>query len=155
MPVPEIKPGGKVLRLRIHWRPPNDWTVVKRIELPSKTLLAHRDRSSMPKNAELTGFWYEATTGAGDVVYRRFMSDPTAPHAEVFDDKGEASRVDVARQEALFDVLIPDLPEVAEVWIFSNPRLTSKDPRPRGGDKNPVAVFKPRDGSDAKKGQVS
>lgn len=109
--------AGPVLRLRIRRRD-DTWMIEKRIPVAAMTL---PPSSTLPEGQgrPVSGFWYEAADPDGRVVYRRVMDDPTEDSVEVPSESGELQRVAVDRPEVVFDILVPDIPEVFEVRIFA------------------------------------
>ena len=112
---------GAVRRVRVRRRG-EQWTIegetrVEEMTLPrSNELPAGRGRP-------LAGFWYEARDGRGRTLFRRVTRNPTEQAVEVPAEAGGLQRVEMSRPEVVFDVLIPDLPEAAELCFFeSDPR---------------------------------
>lgn len=116
---PPVKFPCAVRRVRVHWKD-GEWRIVKEVMIPQMTL---------PKSAELpeterqgvSGFWWEATDAEGRVLYRRSMPDPREPRMETVDRDGTFRNLGSGhRHEVVFDVLIPDLPEIQEVRFFAS-----------------------------------
>jgi hypothetical protein len=116
--------AGPVLRLRVR-RSDDSWVIEKQIPIAAMTL---PPSSSLPEGhgRPVSGFWYEAADPQGRVVYRRVMDDPTEDSVEVPAEDGEIQRVSVERPEVVFDILVPDLPEVSELRIFAQSKRKPK-----------------------------
>jgi hypothetical protein len=136
----EIKPGGPVVRLRFLWQR-GKLSIAKRILIAEKTIPPHQELPNLPEGLDLHGFWFEVTTQNGEVLYRRFMENPLEPSAEVFDKSGQISRMDIVKEETIFDLLIPDLPEAAELHLYCNPSPISRSRPTRGAARKPFITI--------------
>lgn len=77
-----------------------------------------------------SGFWVELVDPEGRALYRRVMQHPIRTRAEVPDEEGGfTNRVSVARQ-GTFSVLVPNLPDAAELVLFSSPLERPQAPEP-------------------------
>ena len=79
-------------------------TPLTKVIPPSDTLPA--------TNGALSGFWFEVQTPQADVKYRRILPDPTKVYTEVPGPgpDPQPERAEASRTEAVFSVLIPQLP---------------------------------------------
>lgn len=118
MTTPQIKYPTRVRRIRVLWQE-GKWQILKEIEIPSMTLPRSLDLPEAGGEQGISGFWYEATDDNGRVYYRRGMDDPARSEVELFEEDGSMSWARIEQPEVLFDVLIPDLPEIQEVRFFS------------------------------------
>lgn len=105
----------RVRRLRLRWAG-NQWETLADITLDRKTL---RQSSVLP-SGHRGGFWYELRDARGGLLYWAQASNPFAPSVELFEPDGSIQRVPIRREEAFIEVLIPDLPEAAQLQIFSD-----------------------------------
>ncbi len=135
MSLPKIDYPCAVRRVRVRWRD-GEWSIVKETVVPRMTLPKGQELPER-QGRGLSGFWWEAADAAGRVLYRRVMPDPTEPRVEILDRDGSIRRHPIAAPEVTFDLLVPDLPEVAEVRIFSD-----REPRPAapGEARRPVGA---------------
>jgi hypothetical protein len=100
------------------WRK-GKWSVEGEVYIPSMTLVASDDLPESDRG--LSGFWWEAVDRQGQVIYRHMVADPFSGRMEVFDKDARIKRVQHRmHEEVTFDILIPDLPEIAELHFFSN-----------------------------------
>lgn len=93
----------------------------------------------------LSGFWYEATDEDGAVKYRRVLEDPTEDAVEVPGEDGNPQRVSVERPEVVFDVLVPDEPDIAEVRVFAEPKTDAGRRTARPRPMEPIARLSVRE----------
>lgn len=114
---------GPVLRLRVRYAD-GKWSVVKRLRVPTKRLPPSH---VLPTQARISGFWYEAVGPKGVVLYRRSVPDPTEPSMEVRDEGGGLKRARAVHTDVTFDVIVPDLPGLTEIRLFSS---TAGSPHP-------------------------
>ena len=116
MAMPDVQFPTPVLRVRVRRRG-DKWTIEKQTRIPSMTLPR---ASELPETGgrALAGFWYEATDAAGRALYRRVIRDPTEQSVEVPGAGGGFARADADRPEVIFDVLIPELPEVTQLRLL-------------------------------------
>jgi len=150
MASPEVRFPCPVLRIRVRARG-DAWTVVKQTRVPSMTLQKSVELPVGP-GRRLSGFWYEAAAADGSVLYRRVMQDPADPSVEVRTEGGGLRQARPVRDDVSFEILVPDLPEVAEVRIFSSPK-TGPVGQLREEPARQVAAFPLRDGGETTKGQ--
>jgi hypothetical protein len=101
------------------------WTIDKQTRIEAMTLPASAE---LPEGGgrPVAGFWYEVVDEDGRALYRRVLRNPTEQAVEVPAADGGLQRVDVDRPEVVFDVLVPDLPEVRDLAFY--------DSEPRAGD---------------------
>jgi hypothetical protein len=140
MTIPQINFPCPVRRIRVLWRK-GKWSIQKEIEIPRMTLPKSSELPSARQRQRITGFWYEATDADGQVFYRRITAAPSLGEVELFEEDSTFTRARMEQPEVIFDVLIPDLPEVSEVRFFNE---TGAEPvavlkirgRQRGGKKN-------------------
>lgn len=136
---PRLKFPMRVRRVRLRYAK-KKWETVADFIIDRKTLpQAHAKPDG--------GFWYELRDQKGNLLYARKVANPFNPSLELFEAGGSMSRVQLDREEAFVELLIPDLPEAAEIRIFS-------DVTPEGEfQKQPVLVRSVplRDGRDYRK----
>jgi hypothetical protein len=107
---------GPVLRLRLRYVD-GQWTVRQRVRVASKRLPASEE---LPPRVRISGFWYEAVGRNGETVYRRRLPYPPDLSVEVRSDSGGLYRAPSHPDDVTVEVLIPDLPEIVEVRLFSS-----------------------------------
>jgi hypothetical protein len=113
--------AGPVRRVRVRRRG-QEWTIEGETRI-EEMILPRSNELPEGRGRPLAGFWYEARDGRGRALFRRVTRNPTEQAVEVPAAEGGLQRVEMARPEVVFDVLIPDLPEVAELCFFeSDPR---------------------------------
>lgn len=133
---------GPVLRIRLE-RTKGRWKVAKRIRIPRKTLPASEHLPEAGANGRVSGTWFEAVDADGAVVYRLSMREPRRG-IEVFHEDGGISRLDSRSDDYSTDLLIPDLPQIESVRVFSE-EPGAQDERGKGGALEPVAAFPARE----------
>jgi len=74
----------------------------------------------LPAGEQSRGFWIEGTDGKGGVYQREVMPDPLLGMEE-FDEGGQIRRIDHPPHQVTIEILLPDLPEVSELHLISNP----------------------------------
>ena len=84
-----------------------------------------------------SGFWVELRDAKNNVLYRRVMQHPVPADVEVFDPEQGVHRQAVDDPEGVFTVLVPDLPEAAEIAFVSSPM----DPAKRQNAARQVAAL--------------
>lgn len=133
MSCPQLEYPRPVRRVRVLWRD-GQWSVVKEIVIPRMTLPKPSEPPRTEARQGVTGFWIEATDAEGRVLYREVMPDPTIHRVEIPGPDGTFQRLQPHSYEAVLDVLIPDLPEIEEIRIFSDREEgTGKELRKGGG----------------------
>jgi hypothetical protein len=137
----DIKYPTRVLRLRILWKN-GEFNVVKEVGIPQKTLPKSANLPAAAERGAVTGFWVEGTDAKGRALYRRILEDPLQNTVEIFERNGSIRRVAANRTEFYFDVLLPDIPQIVELRIFST-ELAGKGAR--GATIRPVAILKIRE----------
>jgi hypothetical protein len=113
--------AGAVRRVRVRRRG-EQWTIEGETRVEEMTLPPSNE---LPpgRGRPLAGFWYEARDGRGRTLFRRVTRNPAEQAVEVPAADGGLQRVEMARPEVVFDVLIPDLAAAAELCFFeSDPR---------------------------------
>ena len=105
-----------VRRLTLRWGD-GDWEIADEVRVSSMTLPAP---DPLPTGDKSIGFWVEATDGQGGVYHREVITDPLLG-MEQFEEGGEITRGTHPHHKPTFEVLLPDLPEVTEVHLVSNP----------------------------------
>lgn len=130
---PHLEPlrwPGPVIRLTLLWDG-SDWRIKSEQRVDSMTLPAP---DPLPGGENSRGFWIETVDRDGRVRHREVMPDPLAG-MEQFEEGGLVTRLTHPPHEVLIEVLIPDLPELAEVHLISNPATLQSghehEPRPR------------------------
>ena len=73
-----------------------------------------------PAGDETRGFWIEVLDREGRVRHREVMTDPLAG-MEQFEAGGGITRLLHPPHDVEIEVLIPDLPDLAELQLVSNP----------------------------------
>lgn len=68
-----------------------------------------------------SGFWVELHSRQGRPIYRLVMSNPIPFRAEVPDEAGGFTNVDIQNPRGQFFVLVPNLAEAETVVLFSSP----------------------------------
>ncbi len=141
-----IKSPGPVRRLTVAWRE-GQWSIEHETRI---------ERMTLPRSAELPrpgprgigGFWWEVVDEKGGVIYRRIGKNPFTAGKELVSREGVLVHTGGSGEDALFDVLFPDLPQVAELHFYSDAvpaphklmsrpegparRITEIDVRPKG-----------------------
>ncbi len=120
--------------------------------------------TSRPPGAE---FWYELQDGKQTPLYRRIQRNPLNPSVEVptGDPERPLARVNAARAEGEFTLLVPNLPQARSIvlytWslpsetgqrdVYPSPKEIARFPLGRAIDKETVArdTIPPRTVSDA------
>jgi hypothetical protein len=97
-----------------------EWTVEKQIDIPSMTLPGSAPRPAARKGFGRSGFWVDALDAHGRVVYRARQRNPFERTVELFETSGEMQRLETKREQALFDVLMPDRPDIVELRFYSS-----------------------------------
>ncbi len=105
-----------VIRLELRWDG-RSWLIAGEQRVKSMTLPAP---ASLPDGDNSRGFWVETVDRQGRVRHRDIMADPLMG-MEQFGPNGDIKRLDHPPHDVLIEVLIPDLPELAEVHAVSNP----------------------------------
>jgi hypothetical protein len=115
---PEIKFPCPVRRLSVSWRD-GEWTIENEIRIESMTLPKSAELPRDTKKRGVTGFWYEAADRQGRTIYRQLLEDPFSG-MEVFDRDGKMRRIQMEPHQASLQILVPDVPEVEELHIYSS-----------------------------------
>jgi hypothetical protein len=144
--VDEPKKSRVVLRVRVE-RKGGKWRLVKQVRVPEMTIPHSVDLPAPARAGRLTGSWFEAVDERGKVLYRRMFHMPP-PGVEVFEEDGTISRVTKATDDYCTDLLLPDLPEVSAVRVFSEQlgKEVEVEPAKAARPVVPVAVFQLREG---------
>ncbi|MDX1614062.1 MAG: hypothetical protein R3300_07100 [Candidatus Promineifilaceae bacterium] len=108
-----------VNRLRIRVAD-GEWSVEKQVDIPSMTLRGSAPRPTARKGFGRSGFWVDAVDAQGRVIYRAKQRNPFRRTVELFETSGEMQRKDSKREQALFDVLIPDRSDIVELRFYSS-----------------------------------
>ena len=74
-------------------------------------------------NGAVSGFWFEVQTPKGELKYRRIMPDPITVYTEVPGPGQEPrpERAEVVPAEAVFTVLVPQVPGSNNLVLVSSP----------------------------------
>lgn len=104
-----------VLRVGLRWDG-KEWSATDLVRVPSMTLPS--PDSGDPK--KLSGFWVDTIDDGGRVRYRQRISDPLAG-MELFDEKGDITRLEHKSHGVDIEVLVPDDVPAAAVRITSHP----------------------------------
>lgn len=115
---PGIKFPCPVRRISVAWKD-DRWTIENEIRIESMTLPKSDELPEQAGKRGVTGFWYEAADGQGRVLYRQVMEDPFLG-MEVFDRDGKIRRIPTPHHRASLEILVPDVPELAELHIYSS-----------------------------------
>lgn len=119
MSCPQLAYPRPVRRVRLRWRD-GEWSIVKEMVIPQMTLPKPAELPQTQGGQGVSGFWWEATDAEGRVLYRQGAPDPTRPRVEIVDRDGAFRNLTPQSHEAILDVLVPDLPEIEEIRIFSD-----------------------------------
>ncbi|MGH9719595.1 MAG: hypothetical protein ACRD8O_05245 [Bryobacteraceae bacterium] len=139
-----------VRRLHVAWRK-GKWSVEGETRVESMTLPKSHELPAAGAGQGVSGFWYEVVDNQGRAIYRHLIPDPFSGSMEVFNEGGTISRKShPMHEEILFDVLVPDLPQITAVHFYGSAasehehehraekpaeRIAALDIRPRkGGD---------------------
>ena len=112
----EVNYPCAVRRFILRWDK-NEWKIVNQVRVSSMTLPAP---DPLPAGEQSRGFWIEAADGKGAVYHREVMPDPLLG-MEQFEEKGQINRINHPAHQVSLEVLVPDLPEVSELHLVSNP----------------------------------
>jgi hypothetical protein len=107
-----------VLRVALHWSG-GSWSIAGTTRVASMTLPR---TDALVAGEQTAGFWIEAVDREGRVRYRRIMPDPLSG-METFGRAGGITRIPHTGHDVDVEVLVPDLPDVTELHIVSNPAL--------------------------------
>lgn len=117
--IPKIKFPCPVLRVRIQIRK-GEWEILKVIKIRSMTLNQPAELPATRKGYGISGFWVEAVDEKNRPLYRTVEANPFEKSVEQFDSDGTPYRVDVAEDEFLLEVLIPDLSKIRFLVFYSD-----------------------------------
>lgn len=126
---PAIKFPCPVRRISVAWRD-GEWSVESEVRVESMTL---PKSAELPRDTEqrgVTGVWYEAVDANGRALYRQLMEDPFLG-MEVFDRDGKIKRVMMEHPQTSMEILVPDVPEVEEVQIYSSTMPSTREQKLR------------------------
>lgn len=123
-PIEPIRWPAPVLRLTLSWNG-TAWRITSQRRVPSMTLPAP---AVLPQGDKSRGFWVEVLDRQGRVRHREVLADPLTG-MEQFDTGGQVRRLMHPAHDVQIEVLVPDLPELAELHLVSNPLA-----RPGGHD---------------------
>lgn len=121
----------------------NEWQIVHQVLIPSMTLCSP---DPLPSGEQSRGFWIEATDGKGGIYHREVMPDPHLG-MEQFDEGGEIRRINHPLHKVSLEILLPDLPEVSELHLISNPPIIIEKPDKQGRSKR-IVLKLPREPGD-------
>jgi hypothetical protein len=111
-----IRWPAPVIRVSLRWDG-STWRIEREHRVDSMTLPAP---DQLPAGENSRGFWVETIDRQGRVRHREVMADPLAG-MEQFDEGGDVSRMLHRLPDIEIDVLVPDLPDLAEIHLVSNP----------------------------------
>ena len=115
-PIEAIRWPAPVLRVTLRWDG-KSWRIDRQQRVGSMTLPAP---DALPEGEKSRGFWVEVVDRQGRVRHREVMADPLAG-MEQFDEGGVVSRLLHSPHNVLIEVLVPDVPDIAELHLVSNP----------------------------------
>jgi hypothetical protein len=104
------------MRVRVRRRGER-WAIQKQIRIEEMTLPPSRELPAT-HGRPLSGAWCELTDDAGEVLYRVLLPHPLDGSVEVPAEGGGLQRVDVERDEDVFDVLVPDDPRARSLLVY-------------------------------------
>ncbi|WP_018622928.1 hypothetical protein [Spirosoma luteum] len=110
-----------VNRVTLRWDK-NEWKIVNQVRVESMTLPAPQ---VLPDGENSLGFWIEACSSKGKVYQREIMPDPLAG-MEQFEEGGAINRLAPAPHIIELEILMPDMPDITELRLFSNPAGETK-----------------------------
>jgi hypothetical protein len=141
----EIKFPCPVRRMNVTWRDGN-WTVEKEARIESMTLPKSDDLPEEAKKRGVAGFWYEAVDAEGRTIYRQQMMDPFMSGVEVFDEDGTIRRKHETPHEITLKIFVPDVPELAELHIYSSSSPSEHEQKRSQGPAERIAAIDLRGG---------
>lgn len=106
-----------VRRIRIRWQD-GKWAIIGEKLLERKVIPNSQSLPQTEKDLQVIGFWYEVTDTKGNLLYRRIIDDPLKQHVEISEKDGSFTNVPVKRTDITFEVLIPHVPENANLSFF-------------------------------------
>jgi hypothetical protein len=122
----KIKFPCPVRRISVVWRN-GAWITENDIRIRSMTLPKSDELTEAAQKRGVTGFWYEAVDRQGRPIYRQVMENPFLG-MEVFGGNGgnggngRIRRVEAAHREVSLDILVPDVPDLEAIHIYSSTR---------------------------------
>jgi hypothetical protein len=123
-----------VRRLHVIWRK-GRWSVDDEVDIPSMTLNKSHELPAAAPGHGVSGFWYEAVDAQGRVIYRQMLPDPFSVGMEIFSDEGVVRMPHQMPEEVALDVLIPDLPQITELHLYSSARPHREHEREKGAER--------------------
>ncbi len=143
-----IRWPAPVIRLSLRWDGER-WLIASEHRVKSMTLPAP---ASLPDGDKSRGFWIETIDREGRVRHRDVMADPLLG-MEQFSPDGAIKRLDHPAHNVEIEVLIPDLPELAEVHVVSN-SVARRGDREHGPSRTQLSIRgrTPNDGRDGPDG---
>jgi hypothetical protein len=136
---------GPALRVRLKWSG-GKWGLAGTVKVARMGLTRSDQLPKTDANTRVVGFWIEAVDDKGAVIYRRIMQDPVSMGHEHFLPKGEVVRNPAPRKSITIEVIVPDVPELDAIHVFSSPPT-----RQPGGKQDaalhPAVVRLPKPGS--------
>jgi hypothetical protein len=115
---PVIKFPCPVRRISIAWRD-GEWSVENEVRVESMTLPKSDELPEDRRQHGVTGVWYEAVDANGRALYRQSIEDPFLG-MEVFTRDGKMRRAMMEHPQTGMEILVPDVPEVVDVQIYSS-----------------------------------
>ena len=124
----------RVRRVRIKWEKDPEqeegkWTVIKETIIPRMAIPASTEIKSDVPLEKISGLWFEATDEDNTVFYKGKIPEPRLNEVELFDEDGSIYRRKADRTEFIFEVLIPDLPNVSKINLFKTKPQLKKEKR--------------------------
>jgi hypothetical protein len=121
---------GPVRRLLVRFGPRGP-KVVGDVRVAEMTIPRSVDLPLVEAGRTASGFWWELRDAEGGVLYRQSVAQPLRHSHEQFEVDGSIRRVDPAERggrhgaehEVELEILVPDLPEAAEVSFVSDEGL--------------------------------
>lgn len=132
----KIKYPCPVRRISILWRE-GSWIVENDVRIRSMTLPKSDELTEAAKKRGVTGFWYEAVDRQNRLIYRQVMENPFLG-MEVFSGSGGSGRIrriEAAHREVSLEILVPDVPDLEALHIYSSSRPSPHEMEMREEDR--------------------
>jgi len=113
------KRPGPVRRLTVSWRG-GEWRVENERRIDRMTLMRSDELPRVDSKQGLAGFWWEVVDDTGKVIYRQIGNNPFTGGQEVVKRDGTLTHTGAAGEDELFDIVFPDIPQVAALHFYSD-----------------------------------